>query len=156
MRWIGLLAALAVAGLAVAACGGTDQSNSGTVKDNLVLTGPVKADSSVEKGGSCVWRPALFNLKFSSGSMQGGATVSFDVTVGVGGIGDESATDPPGSNGQTPLTLVVAGKTLKATDGTVKVTDADLQAKSWKGTIDGTFEDGTKVSGSWSCDAVLG
>lgn len=157
MRWRALLAVLVLTGLAVAACdSGPDQSNSGTVKDNLVLTGPVKADSSAEKGGSCVWKPAVFNLKFSSGSMQGGATVSFDVTVGVGGIGDESATDPPGVSGTTPLSLSVAGKTLKATDGTVHVTTADLQERGWKGTIDGTFEDGTKISGSWSCSAVLG
>lgn len=158
MRWRALLAALVLAGLAVvAACsGGPDQSNSGSVKDNLVLTGPVKADSSAEKGGSCIWRPALFNLVFTSGSMQGGATVAFNVTVGVGAIGDESATDPPLADGTTPLTLSIAGKKLKATDGTVHVAEGDLQEKTWKGTIEGTFEDGTKVSGSWSCSAVLG
>ena len=88
--------------------------------------------------------------------MQGGAKVAFAVTVGVGGIGDESATGPPQANGLTPLTLSAGGKTLKATDGTVHVTDADLQARTWKGTVEGTFEDGTKVSGSWSCQAVLG
>jgi|SRR5581483_5486258 len=157
MSWRALPAALALAGLAVAACGGgSDQSTAGTVKDNLVLTGPVKADSSSESGGSCVWKPATFNLVFASGSMQNGAVVSFNVTVGVGGIGDESATDPPLAGGQTPLTLSIAGKKIKATDGTVSVTQADLQAKTWKGTIEGTFADGTKVSGSWSCDAVLG
>lgn len=155
MNCRGLLAAAAAA-LAVAACGGgPEQSTSGTVKDNLVLTGPVKADSSAEKGGSCIWKPAIFGLSFTSGSMQGGATIGFAVTLGVGAVGDVSATDPPQPNGQTPLTLTLAGKTLKATDGTVHVT-GDVQTKAFKGTIDGTFEDGTKVSGSWSCQAVLG
>lgn len=146
-----------VAGFAVAACSGDSaQSSSGTVKDNLILAGPVKADSSAEKGGSCVWKPAVFNLSFTSGAMQGGAKVAFQVTVGVGGVGDESATEPALSGGMTPLSLVLTGKRLKATDGTVHVTSADLQTKAWKGTLEGTFEDGTTVSGSWSCQAVLG
>ena len=150
-----LLAVLAAA--ALAACGGgSDQSASGSAQDNLQLNGPVKADSSGEKGGGCVWKPAGFDLLFTSGTMQGGAKVSFHVTVGIGGIGEESATDPVDSTGRTPLLLTIAGKTLKATDGTVHVTDGDLQAKKWKGTVDGTFEDGTKLSGSWSCQAVLG
>lgn len=116
----------------------------------------MKADSSSEKGGGCVWKPAGFDLVFTSGSMQGGAKVGFAVTVGIGGIGDASATLPPQPNGLTPLTLTIAGKTLKATDGAVHVTEADLQARNWKGTLEGTFEDGTKVAGSWSCQAVLG
>jgi hypothetical protein len=153
----GVIAAV-LAALAVAACGSsTDQSNSGSsAKDNLVLSGPVKADSSSEKGGGCVWKPAVFGLTFTSGAMQGGAKVAFAVTVGVGAVGDESATDPAQANGQTPLTLVAGGKTLNATDGTIHVTEGDVQAKTFKGTIDGTFQDGTKVSGSWSCQAVLG
>ena len=150
-----LLAALAAA--ALAACGGgPDQSAAGSAQDNLQLNGPVKADSSGEKGGGCVWKPAGFDLLFTSGTMQGGAKVSFHVTVGVGGIGDESATQPTDTSGKTPLVLSIAGKELKATDGTIHVTEGDLQGKKWKGTMDGTFEDGTKISGSWSCQAVLG
>jgi hypothetical protein len=146
-----------LAALAVAACGGsTDQSTAGSVKDNLVLTGAVKADSSSEKGGGCIWKPAVFGLVFTSGTMQGGDKIEFNVTVGVGAVGDESAVDPPLANGQTPLTLTAGGKTLDATDGTVHVTDGDVQAKTWKGTVDGTFQDGTRLSGSWSCQAMLG
>ena len=146
---------ISLAAAALAACGGApDQSATGSAQDNLQLTGPVKADSSAEKGGGCIWKPAGFDLYFTSGSMQGGAVVAFHAVVGVGGIGDQTASSTDGSG--TALELKVAGKTLKATDGTIHVTDGDLQAKKWKGTLDGTFEDGTKVTGSWSCQAVLG
>ena len=144
-----------LAAAAIAACGGgPDQSATGSAQDNLQLSGPVKADSSAEKGGGCVWKPAGFDLYFTSGSMQGGAVVAFHATVGVGAIGDVDASTA--DSGATALTLKIAGKTLKATGGTIHVTDSDLQAKKWKGTLDGTFEDGTKVTGSWSCQAVLG
>lgn len=148
-----ILTALAAAVLA--ACGGeSDQSATGSVQDNLQLSGPVKADSSTEKGGGCVWKPAGFDLYFTSGSMQGGAVVKFHAVVGVGGVGDQTASASEGAS--TALELKAAGKTLKATDGTIHVTDSDLQTKKWKGTVDGTFEDGTKLTGNWSCQAVLG
>lgn len=150
---------LALAAAALVACGGGASAggagDSPGESDNLNLTGTVKADSAAEKGngGSCEWTPAVFALKFSSGQMQNSVQVRFNVTVGVGGVGDIDAAQPTGSDGSTPLQLVSGGKTIAAKDGTVHVTSADLTAKHFKGSIEGTFVDGTQVSGSWSCTA---
>ncbi len=151
-----LVASALVAVLSTACGGGPGAAETGgSESDTFTLTGPTKADSSAEKGqaGSCEWTPALFNLKFASGKMQNGVQVKFDVTVGPGGVGDLDATSPAASDGSTPLQLMVAGKPIKAAEGTVHVTDADLGARKWKGSLDATFTDGTKISGTWTCVA---
>jgi hypothetical protein len=141
------------------ACGGGPGAGGAggpSESDTFTLTGPVKADSSAAKGqgGACEWTPATFNLKFASGQMQNGVQVKFNVTVGIGGVGEPDATAPTMADGSTPLQLVVAGKPIKAAEGTVHVTEADLSARKWKGSIDATFTDGTKLSGSWTCQAA--
>lgn len=154
------IVATAAAALALAACGGAPDAgnnpNSSSTSDGYTLTGPVQADAKSEaSGGGCIWKPSVFDLSYNSGKLQNGAQVNFEVTVGIGAIGDESATTPP-VNGHTPLTLTAGGKTIQASDGMVHVTDADLGARHWKGTIEATFADGTKISGPWSCTAPLG
>lgn len=151
-------ALLALAAVALVACGGGSSAGGGdsaSESDNLNLTGTVKADSSAEKAnsGACEWTPAVFSLKFSSGQMQNSVQVRFNVTVGVGGVGDIDAAQPAAADGSTPLQLVSGGKTIAAKDGTVHVTSADLTAKHFKGSIEGSFVDGTQLSGSWSCTA---
>lgn len=141
----------------VAGCGGGAAAGAGggaSETDSLTLTGPVKADSSGAKGsGGCQWTPAVFELKFTSAQMQNGAQVKFDVTLGIGGLGDPDAATPVAADGSTPVELVAAGKTIHAASGTVHVSQADLSARTWKGTLDATFVDGTHATGSWSCQA---
>ncbi len=146
-----------LAALVTACGGGPGAGGSGASEsDTFTLSGPVKADSSSEKGqaGACEWTPATFNLKFASGQMQNAVQVKFDVTVGPGGVGEVDATTPTATDGSTPLQLLAAGKPIKASEGTVHVTDADLSARKWKGSIDATFADGTKLSGTWSCQVA--
>lgn len=155
------LAALAVAGAALVACGGGPDANGGgtnssSTSDSFTLSGPVTADAKSEgKEGGCIWKPSAFDLSFTSGKMQNGVQVAFEVTVGIGAIGDESATTPL-VGGHTPLVLMAGGKTIQAADGMVHVTDADTGERRWKGTIEATFQDGTKISGPFSCTAPLG
>lgn len=141
------------------ACGGSSDAGGATAastQDGFTLTGPVTADGRSEShDGGCQWKPSAFDLSFTSGKMQNGVQVAFSVTVGIGGIGDESATTPLIA-GHTPLVLMANGKTIAATDGTVRVTDADLSGRHWKGTVEGTFADGTKIAGPWSCTAPIG
>jgi hypothetical protein len=134
--------------------GAGDGGGSGE-SDTFTLTGPVKADSTSAKGqhGGCQWTPALFELRLTSAQMQNSVQVKFDVTLGIGGLGDPDAATPAAADGSTPVQLVVAGKAIKAESGAVHVTSADLGAKSWKGTIDTTFTDGTHLTGGWSCEA---
>jgi len=145
--------------LLLAGCGGAPGGSGG---DNAVeasaitLSGPVKADFSNDKGGACIWTPAAFLLTFTTGSIQGGFKVDFVAQVGVGAVGDPDAATPPRADGLTPLVVRAGGKAIKATSGTIHVTDGDVNSHAFKGTLDAVMEDGTKVTGSWSCTATLG
>ena len=132
--------------------GGGD--GSAAESSSLVLTGPVKADFSNDKGGSCAWKPAAFLLSFTTGEVQG-TKVEFTAQVGVNAIGDPDAATPPGPDGLTPLLVRAGGKAVKAASGTIHVTDADVNSHAFKGTVEAVMEDGTKVAGSWSCTATL-
>ncbi len=123
---------------------------------SLMLSGPVKADFSNDKGGSCIWTPAAFLLTFTTGSVQGGVKLDFLAQVGVNAVGDPDAAAPPRPDGLTPLVVRANGQTIKAASGTIHVTDADVNTHAFKGNVDATMEDGTKVSGGWSCTATLG
>jgi hypothetical protein len=121
---------------------------------SLVLSGPVRADFSGDKSGSCAWRPAAFLLNFTTGAVQG-AKVEFTAQVGVGAVGDPDAATPATADGLTPLVVRAGGKAIKAASGTIHVTDGDVTAHTFKGTVDAVMEDGTKVTGGWSCTATL-
>ncbi|HEY8644219.1 MAG TPA: hypothetical protein VIO84_15835 [Candidatus Dormibacteraeota bacterium] len=123
---------------------------------SLSLSGPVKADFSSDKGGSCTWKPAAFELTFTTGEVQSGVKVDFVAQVGVGAVGDPDAATPPRADGLTPLVVRAGGKAIKATSGTIHVTDGDVNSHAFKGTVDAVMEDGTKVTGSWGCTATLG
>lgn len=151
-------ALLALSALAMGACGGGPglggPGGGASETDSFTLTGPLKADPGGRgAGGGCEWTPAVFDLKFTSAAMSGGVQVKFDTTLAVGGVGDFSATQPVAADGSTPLRLVVAGKAIPASDGTIHVTDADLTARKWKGSIEAAFSDGTRLTGTWSCQA---
>lgn len=152
-------AALAVGiGLLAMACGGgpggATGDSSAAESSSLVLSGPVKADFSGDRGGACAWHPSAFVLIFTTGAVQG-TTVAFTAQVGVGAVGDPDAATPATADGLTPLVVKTGGKTVKATSGTIHVTDADVSTHAFKGTVEAVMEDGTKVTGSWSCTATL-
>ena len=144
--------------LLLAGCGGP---GSGVGSDNpaeassLSLSGPVKADFSNDKSGSCAWKPAAFLLTFTTGAVQNGIKVDFVAQVGVGAVGDPDAATPLRADGLTPLVVRAGGKAIKATSGTIHVTDGDVTSHAFKGSVDAVMEDGTKVSGTWSCTATL-
>lgn len=146
-------------GLLLAACGGGvpgGPGDSGAAESSsLQLSGPVKADFSGDKSGSCIWTPAAFLLTFTTGEVQG-VKVDFIAQVGVGAVGDPDAATPPRADGLTPLVVRAGGKAIKATSGTIHVTDGDVNTHAFKGSLEATMEDGTKVTGSWSCTATLG
>jgi hypothetical protein len=152
-------AALAVGiGLLAIACGGgpnlggTDATAGES--SSLMLSGPVRADFSNDKGGACAWKPAAFVLTFTTGDVQG-TRVEFTAQVGVGAVGDPDAATPATADGLTPLVVRSGGKAIKAASGTIHVTDGDVTAHTFKGSVEAVMEDGTKVTGSWSCTATL-
>lgn len=145
---------LLLAGCGAPAIGGS--GNGASESSSLVLTGPVKADFSNDKGGSCVWTPAAFLLTFTTGSVQNGVKLDFVAQVGVNAVGDPDAATPPRADGLTPLVVRAGGQAIKAASGTIHVTDGDVSTHAFKGTVEATMEDGTKVTGSWSCTAVFG
>jgi len=136
--------------------GGPGAENGGSESSSLILSGTVKADFSNDKSGTCVWKPAAFLLTFTTGEVAGGVKVDFVAQVGVGGVGDPAAATPPRADGLTPLVVRAGGKAIKATSGTIHVTDGDVTTHAFKGSLDAAMEDGTKVTGSWSCTATLG
>jgi hypothetical protein len=146
--------------LLLAGCGAPGAGLSGdsgpSESSSLMLSGPVKADFSNDKGGSCTWTPAAFLLTFTTGSVQGGVKLDFVAQVGVNAVGDPDAATPPRSDGLTPLVVRANGQAIKAASGTIHVTDADVTTHAFKGTVEASMEDGTKVTGSWSCTATLG
>ena len=62
---------LLLAGCGAPSVGGSGDSGA-SESSSLMLTGPVKADFSNDKGGSCVWTPAAFLLTFTTGSVENG------------------------------------------------------------------------------------
>jgi hypothetical protein len=152
-------AALAIGiGLLAMACGGGPGLGGSDAtpgeSSSLMLSGPVRADFSSDKGGSCAWKPAAFMLTFTTGEVQG-TKVEFTAQVGVGAVGDPDAATPPTAAGLTPLVVRSGGRAIKAASGTIHVTDGDVTSHAFKGTVDAVMEDGTKVTGSWSCTATL-
>jgi len=146
--------ALLLTGCGASGAGAPGESPSES--SSLSLSGSVKADFSNDKGGSCTWKPAAFELTFTTGEVQNGVKLDFIAQVGVGAVGDPDAAAPPRADGLTPLVVRVGGKPIKATSGTIHVTDGDVNSHAFKGTVDAVMEDGTKVTGSWSCTATLG
>ena len=145
--------------LLLAGCGapgGSGPGDTASESSSLSLSGPVKADFSSDKGGSCTWKPAAFELRFTTGEVQGAVKVDFVAQVGVGAVGDPDAATPPRADGLTPLVVRAGGKAIKATSGTIHVTDGDVNSHAFKGTVDAVMEDGTKVTGNWGCTASLG
>ena len=144
-----LLAGCGAPGAGLPGEGGASESSS------LMLSGPVKTDFSGDKGGSCVWMPAAFLLTFTTGSV-GNVKLDFLAQVGVNAVGDPDAATPPRADGLTPLVVRANGQAIKAASGTIHVTDGDVNSHAFKGTVEATMEDGTKVTGGWSCTATLG
>jgi hypothetical protein len=145
--------------LLMAGCGapgGGAGSENGSESSSLSLSGPVKADFSNDKGGSCIWKPAAFELTFTTGAVQSGVKVDFIAQVGVGAVGDPDAATPPRPDGLTPLVVRAGGKAIKAISGTIHVTDGDVNSHAFKGTVEAVMEDGIKVTGGWACTATLG
>jgi hypothetical protein len=138
------------------ASGGSGPGETVSESSSLSLSGPVKADFSNDRGGSCTWKPAAFELTFTTGEVQNGVKLDFIAQVGVGAVGDPDAATPPRPDGLTPLVVRAGGKAIKATSGTIHVTDGDVNSHAFKGTVDALMEDGTKVTGSWGCTATLG
>ena len=152
-------AALAIGiGLLAISCGGgpgpAGGDGSAAESSSLVLTGPVRADFSNDKGGACAWKPSAFLLTFTTGDVQG-TKVEFTAQVGVNAVGDPDAAAPPGPDGLTPLVVRAGGKAVKAASGTIHVTDADVNTHAFKGSVEAVMEDGTRVAGSWNCTAAL-
>ncbi len=145
-------------GLLAIACGGAPglggADATAAESSSLMLSGPVRADFSGDKGGACAWRPSAFLLNFTTGAVQG-SKVEFTAQVGINAVGDPDAATPATADGLTPLVVRAGGKAIKATSGTIHVTDADVTTHAFKGTVDAVMEDGTKVTGSWSCTATL-
>jgi hypothetical protein len=144
--------------LLLACCGGGpggSSSDNAAEASAITLSGPVKADFSNDRSGSCAWKPAAFLLTFTTGEVQNGVKVDFVAQVGVGAVGDPDAATPPRPDGLTPLVVRAGGKAIKATSGTIHVTDGDVNSHAFKGTVEAVMEDGTKVTGSWSCTATL-
>jgi hypothetical protein len=144
--------------LLLAGCGDSAGGGGGdnpAEASSLSLSGPVKADFSNDKSGSCAWKPSAFLLTFTTGAVQNGIKVDFVAQVGVGAVGDPDAAAPPREDGLTPLVVRAGGKAIKAASGTIHVTDGDVISHAFKGSVDAVMEDGTKVTGSWSCTATL-
>ena len=97
----------------------------------------------------------MFGLDYTSSPLQSGATLAFTVLVSVGGVGDIDAATATGTGAATPLTLHMGGRVVMAKQGTIHVTDANLSARTWKGTIEAELVDGTHVAGGWACVAPL-
>jgi len=152
----GLALGIALLIVGCGAAGGGAPGESPSESSTLSLSGAVKADFSNDKAGSCTWKPAAFELTFTTGEVQNGVKLDFIAQVGVGAVGDPDAAAPPRADGLTPLVVRAAGKAIKASSGTIHVTDGDVNSHAFKGTIEAAMEDGTKVTGSWSCTATLG
>ncbi len=144
-------------GLLAISCGGGPgpggDAGSAAESSSLMLSGPMQADFSNDKGGSCSWKPSAFLLTFTTGDVQG-TKIQFIAQVGVGAVGDPDAATPL-TDGLTPLVVHAGGKAVKAASGTIHVTDGDVTSHAFKGTVDAILEDATKVTGSWSCTATL-
>ena len=155
-----LAAALTLFAATTSGCGGGGSGGSaggsGPGAESLTLSGTIKADSGGAKGsGTCVWTPAIFGLEYRSSALPTNITVAFKGLVSIGGVGDIDAAAPPAADGTTPLVLRAGGRVIKAKQGTIHVTDAALSDRTWKGSFDADFEDGTHLSGGWTCTAPL-